>query len=287
MNNRDYELIATIAKTKNLTIAAEKLYISQPALSYRLKNLEEELNCTLVYRTPKGVILTSKGEEVAKYAEKSLLEYSNIKNKLATMDDTLSGTIKLGVSPAYAKYKLTRVLSTFSAKFPNANIYIKTCLSSDAVKRLDANEVHVVIVRGDHAWDEEKVLINKEPIVLIANSKINLADLPKLPYIEYGTDIILEKEIRNWWTEHYDVPPMVNMNINDSDTCRQLVAAGLGFSILPSISLSKEEYPNLYLQALQHKDGSPLLRSTWIMYRTVASNILIVNKFIEHLRNGI
>lgn len=287
MNIQDYELITTVATTKNLTVAAEKLYISQPALSYRLKNLEEELNCTLVYRTPKGVILTSKGEEVAKYAQKALWDYTGMKNKLSTMDDTMSGTIKLAVSPAYAKYKLSRVLTNFTTQFPNANIYIKTCLSSIAVKLLDNNDVHVVIVRGDHLWNEEKIMINKEPIVLIANKEINLAELPFLPYIEYGTDIVLEKEVRNWWTEHYEVPPMVCMNINDSDTCRQLVAAGLGFSILPSISLSKEEYPNLYLQPLKHKDGSPLLRSTWIMYREVASKILIVHKFIEHLQKGI
>lgn len=287
MNIQDYELITTIATTKNLTIAAEKLYISQPALSYRLKNLEEELNCTLVFRTPKGVILTSKGEEVARYAQKSLLEYDNMKNKLMTMDDELSGTIKIAVSPAYAKYKLSHVLSTFNSKFPNANIYIKTCLSSDAMKRLDDNDVHVAILRGNHLWSEGKILVNKEPIVLIANSKVSLADLPNLPYIEYGTDIILEKEIRNWWAEHYDVPPMVNMNINDSDTCRQLVTDGLGYSILPSISLSKDEYPNLYLLPLTHKDGSPLLRNTWIMYRTVTASILIVNKFINHLKSSI
>lgn len=286
MNIQDYELITTVAKTKNLTIASEKLYMSQPALSYRLKNMEEEFNCALVYRTPKGIILTSKGEEVAHYAEKALLEYNKMKDKLSTMDDVLSGTIKIAVSPAYAKYKLSHVLTSFKAQFPNANIYIKTCLSSAAAHLLDSNDVHVVIVRGDHLWNEEKILINEEPIVLAANSEIDLQDLPSLPYIEYGTDIFLEKEIRNWWTEHYDVPPMVTMNINDSDTCRQLVAAGLGFSILPSISLSKEEYPNLYLLPLQHKDGSPLLRGTWIMYRTIVSKILIVNKFIEHLQNA-
>ncbi len=286
MNIQDYELITTIAKTKNLTIASEKLYITQPTLSYRLKNLEEELNCILVYRTPKGVILTSKGEAVAKYADKALTEYTDMKDKLSTIDTTLSGTIRLAVSPAYAKYKLSSVLTTFTAKFPNTNIFIKTCTSNDAVKLLDNNEVHVVIVRGDHLWDEGKILINKEPIVLIANSKINLSDLTHLPYIEYETDIILEKKIRNWWTEHYDVPPIVSMNINDSDTCRQLVATGLGFSILPSISLSKEEYPNLYLLPLNHKNGSPLLRSTWIMYRNVASDILVVNNFIEHLKQA-
>lgn len=286
MNIQDYELITTIAKTKNLTIAAEKLYITQPTLSYRLKNLEEELNCILVYRTPKGVILTSKGEAVAKYADNALAEYADMKDKLSSIDTTLSGTIRLAVSPAYAKYKLSSVLTKFTAKFPNTNIYIKTCTSNDAVKLLDNNEVHVVIVRGDHLWDEGKILINKEPIVLIANSKVNLSDLPNLPYIEYETDIILEKKIRNWWTEHYDVPPIISMNINDSDTCRQLVATGLGFSILPSISLSKEEYPNLYLLPLNHNNGSPLLRSTWIMYRNVASDIIVVNNFIEHLKQA-
>ena len=285
MNIQDYELITTIAKTKNLTISSEKLYISQPALSYRLKNLEEEFNCALIYRTPKGIILTNKGEEFVKYAQKALWEYNKIKDKISTMDDVLSGTIKIAVSPAYAKYELSQVLTSFRAQFPNINIYIKTCLNNDAINFLDSNDVHVIITRGNHClWSEEKILINEEPIVLMANTKKDLADLPNLPYIQYVTDSFLEKQIKNWWMDHYDVPPTVAMNINDSDTCRQLVSAGLGFSLLPSIGLSKSKYPDLYLLPLKHKDGSPLLRKTWIMYRTIVSKILIINKFIEHLQ---
>jgi DNA-binding transcriptional LysR family regulator len=187
----------------------------------------------------------------------------------------------MAVSPAFSKYKLPRILSAFREKYPNVDIYIRTDYSTHCIELLKHDEVQLVIVRGNHNWIEEKVVLDHEPIVLIANKKISLKDLTKLPYILYDTDQKLKQEIDDWWYEFFSRPPRTTMTINDSDTCRLFVSEGLGFSILPSISLIDEKYPNLYIMPLTHRDKRPMMRSTSLMYRKSSAQILTVKKFIE------
>jgi DNA-binding transcriptional LysR family regulator len=72
MNDRDWSILATIARERNISRAAERLFISQPALSVRLRAIESEFNARIFLRTPKGVSLTPEGEQLVAYANDML-----------------------------------------------------------------------------------------------------------------------------------------------------------------------------------------------------------------------
>lgn len=283
MDNKDWLIIKTLGKEKKLTTSAKKLYMTQSALTYRLKGIEKELDTKLFIRTRDGIILNNNGEILLKYVQKMLKHYDNFKEEISAVNTDMHGTLRLAVTSAYTKYNLPTILNNFKKKYPNVLLNVKQVVSADAITLLANDDVQVAIVRGNHQWAEEKKLLEQEPLVLVSNSPAQINTLPKLPYISYTTDKDLEREITAWWQERFSEPPMVSMTINDSDSCRRMVMQGLGYSILPSIGLMRKEYPELYLLPLTYKDGRVLMRPTWLMYKKSSLAIQSVSKFIDEV----
>src|SRR5699024_2089196 len=94
--------------------------------------------------------------------------------------------------------------------------------------------------------------------------KITLESLPDLNYIKYQTDPHLKNTFDNWWMENFDVPSHVSMEVDRIETCKEMVKKGLGYCLMPNISLRGEEY----LRALEMKiDDEQILRKSWILYK--------------------
>lgn len=281
MDYMDWKILSMIEKENNLTLAAEKLFITQPALTYRIRSLEKELGVSLLLRTNKGVILTNQGIVVAEYASKMIKEYNNMKDVVCSMDQMVRGSVQVAVSHSFAQYKLTNLLICFTKEYPLIDIHIKTETSDNVINLMLNDKVHIAIARGNYKLNCKMMLLNEEPVTLISKEKIRLKDLPNLPYIMYQTNSSLERMIANWWRENYDVPPKTVMHINDSFTCRQLVSGGLGFSVLPDLDASK--LFKLYKKNLNYKNGEPLIRPTWLLYKEATCKILAVQLFIQFL----
>ncbi|MBP2667722.1 MAG: transcriptional regulator, LysR family [Firmicutes bacterium] len=122
MDDKDWLILKTIAEEKNITKAADRLYISQPALTYRLRNLEKEFAAKLVSRHPSGVILTPQGESVLAYAQEMLLQLRKTKERVQNMENKVQGTLRLGTSSVFAHYLLPPILKTFLEKYPDVEV---------------------------------------------------------------------------------------------------------------------------------------------------------------------
>lgn len=283
MNDKDWQILLTIADVKNMTLAANKLYITQPALTYRLKNIEKDLGAPVFLRTPKGVVLTPEGEAIVKYAKSMVKELEHIKTKVSNMSGTVQGTLRLGLSLNFARFKLSNILTSFCQLYPHVELSIKTALSSQTKSDLDNDDITVAIVRGEHTWSEVKHLIGVEPIYFVSNHQVPSKFLPKLPYIMYDADASLNSIVADWWSEQFSSPPRVAMQINDADTCRQLAALGLGYTIIPAMNAAPAVCSGLNILPLTYKDGTPLDRKTYILCRNTSLKLPAVAKFIEHI----
>lgn len=285
MNDKDWQILLTIASVKNLTIASSKLYITQPALTYRLKNIEKELGAAVFLRTPKGLVLTPEGEAIVKYSKTMLREFESIRTKVTNMSGVVQGTLRLGLSLNFARFKLATILTSFCQLYPQVELSIKTALSSQVKTDLENDDITVAIVRGEHIWSEVKHMIDTEPIYLVANQQIPPKLMPKLPYIMYDADASLNTIVANWWNEQYSSPPRVAMQINDADTCRQLAALGLGYTIIPAMNTPSTTHASLNIVPLTYKNGTPLDRKTYVLCRNTSLNLPAVAAFIEHILN--
>lgn len=95
MDEKDWIMLQCLYEERNITKAAEKLYISQPAMTYRLKQLEKEFGAKIVARGKKGVEFTSQGEYIAKYARNMILQLRNTKEYVRNMDEEVRGILRI------------------------------------------------------------------------------------------------------------------------------------------------------------------------------------------------
>lgn len=285
MDYRDWEVLKVLSEEKNLTKAAEKLYISQPALTYRIQNLEKEFNIKLLSRHHTGVLFTPEGECFLKYANEMLQRFVIFKDQLNSMSNTISGTLRIGSSSVFSIYILPDILRNFLEIHPNIDLYLKTGLSKPIYTLLQREDIALAIIRGDYAWSEGKILLKEEPICLVSHKPLQLNDLSSSPQIAYITDSSLQPIITRWWHEHFTQPPNTTMEVDNMSTCRQMILAGLGWAILPEIGL--ENVPGLFMQPLFNANGEPLVRQTWLMYHNSSAELPMVNAFINFIKNAL
>ena len=125
-----YKIFYEVAKTKNITDASKNLYVSQPAVSQIIKQLEEKLKVELFIRTQKGVGLTKEGEILYNYIS-AAIEQINLD----------SGEIRIGSSDMCLKYYLLPYLEEFQGKYPKIKINITNCPTPETIKLLEEDKI--------------------------------------------------------------------------------------------------------------------------------------------------
>ncbi|WP_346354051.1 LysR family transcriptional regulator [Azotosporobacter soli] len=283
MDDKDWIILKTISEEKTISKAADRLYLSQPALSNRLKNMEREVGASIVLRTSNGVVFTPEGDHLLAYALDSLRRQTFVKERIQNMGGAVYGTLQLGTSAVFAHCELPAILQGFTALYPAVEISVKTGLSSKVTKMLQKEEISVAVIRGDHFWPEKKHMLKSEHLCLASFSPIAFDDLPQRPRIHYGTDPSLRNMLHDWWHETFACPPRISMEVDSMDTCRQMVLHNLGWAILPEAGL--KEPHNLHTQNLYWRDQTPVLRPTWLLYRNWSAELPAVNAFIRYLQD--
>lgn len=288
MDYRDWEILKVLYSQKNLTKAAKLLYITQPALTNRLKHMQEELGVQIVTRESRGIHFTPQGEYLVHCAEEALAHYQKIKETVFNMSNNVGnevvGTLKLGVSNFFANYELPYVLKLFKMQYPHVEFKVITGWSKDVTHLIHNKDVHISFVRGDYGWRGlSKHRLFEETICIASKDKIDITELPRLPRIEYRGDYLLKSLIDNWWTENYVEPPFISIEVDQVDTCKEMVINGLGYGILSSRILNEIE--DLHKIALTDQKGEPILRRTWMYYHKEALEWNVVKAFVNFIEN--
>ncbi|WP_257350370.1 LysR family transcriptional regulator [Pseudalkalibacillus decolorationis] len=284
MDEKDWNAIRILYEEKNISRASERLYISQPALTYRLKNLEKDFGTSLFYKIRGGIEFTSEGIHLADYSEEMIKKLQKTKDYMLNMKSEVRGTLRLGVSSNFAQYKLPKILKRFSMKYPNVQFNVNTGWSTDIMHLLDSSSVQLGILRGNYDWYGIKTLLNKERLCLISKKEIDMVNLPELPFINYKTDSSLKNLINGWWHDRFSEPPFVTMETDRQETCKEMVKNDLGVAILPEICLQPSD--NLHTYGLSYKNGEPVLRNTWLMYNQDSLKLSTVKNFIDFLNEN-
>ncbi|WP_129728591.1 MULTISPECIES: LysR family transcriptional regulator [Bacillaceae] len=283
MDEKDWVAIRVLYEERNISRAAERLYISQPALTYRLKNLEQQFGTSLFFKIRGGIEFTSEGLYLANYADEMIKKMQRTKDHILNMKNEVRGTLRLGVSSNFAQYKLPRVLKRFSEKYPNVQFNVNTGWSTDIMNLLHSSSVQLGILRGNYNWYGIKTLIHKERLCLISKKEVDMTKLAELPFINYKTDSSLKGLIDGWWHDRFSEPPFVTMETDRQETCKEMVKNDLGIAILPEICLQPSDHLHTY--QLTYKNGEPVVRNTWLMYDQDSLRLSIVKSFIEFLND--
>ncbi len=136
-----YRVFYVVAKCGSLTKAAEELYISQPAVSQAIKQLETQLGGKLFTRTHKGMELTETGgKQIFATVEKALKLFDEAESKYAELKDTATGIVRICASDTVSTHFLLPYIKEYHQKYPNVNLVLQNCTSSETIELLKNNK---------------------------------------------------------------------------------------------------------------------------------------------------
>ncbi len=141
-----YQIFYEVASCRNFSIAAKKLYISQPAVSKSISKLEEGLLTTLFHRSSRGVTLTPEGELLYRHVEQALSTLKSGEEKLRESVSQNISHLSIGVSTTLCKYILLPLLKTFIAENPNIKITISCQSTFDTISALQNGSIDIGLV---------------------------------------------------------------------------------------------------------------------------------------------
>ena len=132
-----YRVFYTVAKCGSLTKAAEELYISQPAVSQAIKQLENQLGGQLFNRTHKGMELSETGgKQIFSTVEKALKLFDEAESKYSELKDTATGVIRICASDTVSTHFLLPFIKAYHEKYPDVNLVLQNCTSSETIELL-------------------------------------------------------------------------------------------------------------------------------------------------------
>lgn len=141
-----YHVFYEVAACHNFSVAAKKMYISQPAVSKAVSKLEESLNVTLFHRSSKGVTLTHEGELLYRYVEQAMYSLRSGEEQLKVSASQKVSQLSIGVSTTLCKYVLLPVLKNFMAENPNIKITISCQSTFDTISALQEGSIDIGLV---------------------------------------------------------------------------------------------------------------------------------------------
>ena len=251
MADRRLQVFHTVARLLSFTKAAETLHMTQPAVTFQIRQLEEYFNTRLFDRTHNKISLTAAGERVFQYAEKILSLYGEMDSQVRELTGDVSGILIIGASTTIAEYVLPLLLGEFKEKYPGINIRLKVSNSMGIVHMVEDNSVDVGIVESPVAnknlvvevcWLDKLVFICLPSHPLAKKTAIRGRDLVGLPFVcrEEGSgtrEYIADYLARNGMT-HQDLN--VSVEVGNPEAVKSAVEAGLGVSIVSQATVVKE-----------------------------------------------
>lgn len=285
MDYKDWVIFKILAEEQNLTKTADRLFISQPALSYRLQNLEKELGIKILNRYSSGVGFTPQGECLAQYSIEMLDRFEELKSQLQNMEVDTQGLIRIGFSSVVAKYKMARLIKSYRAQFPNINIQIETASSTLKLPEMLKNgQIDIAIVRGNTHWEEGKKLLSEEPMCLVFNRAITLEQLPEHTWIEYDSSYITQSHEQKltWWQEQIARPLPQIVNADSVEACLQMVSCGLGWCIVPKIHIT--QHRSLFYKPVIWPSGHTMSWKTFMIYRNQDAEQPLFKTFMNYVQ---
>ncbi|QGM30888.1 LysR family transcriptional regulator [Bacillus sp. N3536] len=280
--NSDYLIIKTLAEEQNMRKAAERLFLSQPALSLRLQTIEKEWQTKLFLRSQKGLTATPEGELVIEFANNMLQQREEVFEAIQSLSSKVHGTLKIACASIVGQNWLPKVLKDFVQTYPEAKISLLTGWSSEIVKAIYDGEAQIGIVRGQTDWKGNKMHLFRDTLYLVDKDMTDIDDVltTEKPLIQFKSDSNYYQEIQQWWQKHFSVNPKRQIIVDQIETCKQMALNGIGYAILPSITLTGHENVNKIPLTNNEKEFE-LTRDTWLIGYDASFDLPQVDAFVK------
>lgn len=292
LNLRDIRALIAVAEAGNFTRAAERLHLSQPALTVQIRRLEEALGARLFDRNSRNVALTPTGRELLPLLRKSLLDMDAVLRDARAMGVGESGTIRLACLPTFAASALPELIIEMKRDVPRVAFQIRDVVAAtvNALVRneeadigLTGGEVHDPMLEVLHTGVDRLVVVCPRAHPLARKRRVGLSDLAhaSLVLTATGTSVRAVVDAALSETRHaLDIAcePTYMM------TAVAMVRGGLGVTILPETAREVRAEPGLVVRAIDHP---AFVRSVAIVKKIGRTLPAITDKFVNLMSRGL
>ncbi len=233
----------------SFSVAAEKLHLTQPAVSKRIASLEHVLGKPLFDRIARTVHLTEAGVALLPVARSICSELDRIQQTITSLGSSISGKLSLGTSHHIGLHRLPSPLREFTTLYPQVEMDLHFMDSEDACLKVEQGLLELAIVTlpetdflqltTELIWDDPLVIACTKDHPLVSRKNITpdiLAHYPAIvPSLETVTRQVLDKALRP-----YNVRLRVAMETNYIETIKMMVSVGLGWSAIPKTMINEE-----------------------------------------------
>ncbi len=279
-----------VAKHLSFTRAAEDLYLTQPAVTFQIRQLEEHFNTRLFDRHHNRISLTEAGELVFGYAERILELYRETEKAINEMTGVTRGVVKLGASTTIGEYLLPGILAGYHEQFPGVQVRMTVHNTRMVVRKLEDATIDVGMVEGpvnnknivvSPCMDDELVVIIHPKHPLAKYDEIPLGRLKEFPFVSReegsGTRAVIGERLSKAG-QPYDQLDMI-LELGTTEAVKAAVEGEVGFSIVSSVSLVKE----IKLKSLvaRRVKGVPMTRVLNFVYQKQKFRSKAVEEFLH------
>ena len=295
MSDRRIQVFHAVAKHLSFTRAAEALFMSQPAVTFQIRQLEEELDTRLFDRTPGGITLTPAGAIALEYAGHILAMSGELKTRLKEMSGRIGGQLAIGASTVYADLLLPQVLVGFKSHHPAVVPRLVVANSETVQTRLLERAFDIGFIEGDSqqpalttelCCNDELQAVCAPSHPLAREAAATAESLTRHPYVSREAGSGTRQAVDRYLLEAGISPGVLQvvMEVSSPEAVKALVTAGVGFSIMSWANVVRE----VKLGELRRIALAPrLLRPLSVVYPKERIHSRLINSFLGFAKERI
>jgi DNA-binding transcriptional LysR family regulator len=300
MNLQQLHTFCAVIKEGSMTSAAQKLFLTQPAVSQQIRQLEEDLGVELLVRGSRKTKATPQGALLYDYASRIIQLAKQAELSIQSMGAEVAGTLRVGTLNSIGLHMVSPVFSIFLKNNSTVSLTLSYGDGSDMLKALEAEEIDVAILPdaeaefGGAPLNKEAEFIGRDEMWLVASSKdarypnrITLRDYTSRPVVALGDEFpgfnhVLEKELKK--SGVVIRPVFESSNVG---SLKRIVESGLGWGFLPAHSIKKQVQTNRMKRVLIEDFQYPM--NLVCYYSKSQRNMKTVEVFLNILKqqNGL
>lgn len=252
MDKAALESFVAVAELRSFSKAAEKMHITQPAISKRIANLETQIASELFIRQGKDIQLTPNGQIFLTHAQQIINAINDSLTAIQNNQSKITGTLKLGISHHIGLHRIPNTLKRFSENHPDVHLQIKFVTSEEAIKLVSNDELEIAVTTlPNHAepnittielWSDplQFVISSRHELAKqFLNQRPTLAELSQQPAILPNLNSFTGKIIRDV-LQQQNTPINHHIETNNLETIRMMISIGLGWGVLPRTMINNQ-----------------------------------------------
>ena len=292
MADRRLQVFHAVAEHLSFTKAAEALFMTQPAVTFQIRQLEEQYDTRLFERRRRGIALTPAGELMFSYARRILGLSDEMDTRLAEMTGDVRGMLPLGASAMIAECLMASVLADFSARYPQVRPQMVVANSAEIASRVAGHTVAVGLIEAaarqpgltcDVCRDDELAVICAPSYPLAGLKKVGPRKLADHVYVSREPGSATREIVAGYFRDNR-VPPEglgTQMELGSPEAIKAAVATGLGFSIMARALVAREVQLGTLLAIPLHP---PLRRKLYLIQPEGRFQSRLVTTFVQFAR---